>query len=82
QKELGDIDEGDNEVEEVKKHIDAAGLNKEAHTKATAEQNKHKQKSPKSAEAIGVRVDIDGVVDLPWKDESKVQHDHHEAEEN
>lgn len=33
QKELGDIDEGHNEVEELKKRIDAAGLTKEAHTK-------------------------------------------------
>ncbi|MDF5919237.1 hypothetical protein P4133_04705 [Pseudomonas aeruginosa] len=55
QKELGDIDEGHNEVEELKKRIDAAGLTKEAHTKATAELNKLKQMSPMSAEATVVR---------------------------
>ena len=51
QKELGDIDEGHNEVEELKKRIDAAGLSKEALVKANAELNKLKQMSPMSAEA-------------------------------
>ncbi|HBZ94863.1 MAG TPA: endopeptidase La, partial [Pseudomonas sp.] len=48
QKELGDIDEGHNEIDELKKRIDNAGLTKEALTKANAELNKLKQMSPMS----------------------------------
>ncbi len=81
QKELGDIDEGHNEVEELKKRIDAAGLTKEAQAKATAELNKLKQMSPMSAEATVVRSYIDWLVNVPWKAESKVRHDLAKAED-
>ncbi|MCP5853798.1 endopeptidase La, partial [Klebsiella pneumoniae] len=54
QKELGDGDEGHNEVEELKKRIEAAGLPKDALAKAQAELNKLKQMSPMSAEATVV----------------------------
>ncbi|WP_160286560.1 endopeptidase La [Pseudomonas knackmussii] len=81
QKELGDIDEGHNEVEELKKRIDAAGLTKEALAKANAELNKLKQMSPMSAEATVVRSYIDWLVNVPWKAESKVRHDLGRAED-
>ena len=81
QKELGDIDEGHNEVEELKKRIDAAGLTKEALAKANAELNKLKQMSPMSAEATVVRSYIDWLVNVPWKAESKVRHDLDKAED-
>ncbi|WP_374440499.1 endopeptidase La [Pseudomonas panipatensis] len=81
QKELGDIDEGHNEVEELKKRIDAAGLTKEALVKANAELNKLKQMSPMSAEATVVRSYIDWLVNVPWKAESKVRHDLARAED-
>ena len=81
QKELGDIDEGHNEVEELKKRIDAAGLTKEALAKATAELNKLKQMSPMSAEATVVRSYVDWLVNVPWKAESKVRHDLDKAED-
>lgn len=81
QKELGDIDEGHNEVEELKKRIDAAGLTKEALAKANAELNKLKQMSPMSAEATVVRSYIDWLVNVPWKAESKVRHDLAKAED-
>lgn len=81
QKELGDIDEGHNEVEELKKRIDAAGLTKEALAKAAAELNKLKQMSPMSAEATVVRSYIDWLVNVPWKAESKVRHDLDKAED-
>ena len=55
QKELGDIDEGHNEVDELKKRIENAGLSKDAYAKAQAELNKLKQMSPMSAEATVVR---------------------------
>ena len=80
QKELGDSDEGHNEVEELKKRIDAAGLPKDALAKANAELNKLKQMSPMSAEATVVRTYIDWLVQVPWKAQSKVRLDLARAE--
>jgi ATP-dependent Lon protease len=81
QKELGDGDEGHNEVEELKKRIDAAGLPKDALAKAQAELNKLKQMSPMSAEATVVRSYLDWLVQVPWKAQSKVRLDLTKAEE-
>ncbi|HEX8586620.1 endopeptidase La [Pseudomonas sp.] len=81
QKELGDSEEGHNEVEELKKRIDAAGLPKDAMVKATAELNKLKQMSPMSAEATVVRSYIDWLVQVPWKAQSKVRLDLARAED-
>ncbi|MBD8148840.1 endopeptidase La [Pseudomonas fluorescens] len=81
QKELGDGEEGHNEIEELKKRIDAAGLPKDALTKATAELNKLKQMSPMSAEATVVRSYIDWLVQVPWRAQTKVRLDLTRAEE-
>jgi len=81
QKELGDGDEGHNEIEELKKRIDAAGVPKDAMTKALAELNKLKQMSPMSAEATVVRSYIDWLVQVPWKAQSKVRLDLKRAED-
>src|SRR5450830_1313542 len=81
QKELGDSEEGHNEIEELKKRIDAAGLPKDALTKANAELNKLKQMSPMSAEATVVRSYIDWLVQVPWKAQTKVRLDLARAEE-
>ncbi|UTL89439.1 endopeptidase La [Pseudomonas fluorescens] len=81
QKELGDGDEGHNEVEELKKRIEGAGLPKDALTKAQAELNKLKQMSPMSAEATVVRSYLDWLVQVPWKAQSKVRLDLAKAEE-
>ncbi|CAG8868826.1 Lon protease [Pseudomonas fluorescens] len=81
QKELGDGDEGHNEVEELKKRIDGAGLPKDAYAKAQAELNKLKQMSPMSAEATVVRSYLDWLVQVPWKAQSKVRLDLAKAEE-
>ncbi|MCO6690554.1 MULTISPECIES: endopeptidase La [Pseudomonas] len=81
QKELGDGDEGHNEVEELKKRIEAAGLPKDALAKAQAELNKLKQMSPMSAEATVVRSYLDWLVQVPWKAQSKVRLDLGKAEE-
>ncbi len=80
QKELGDSDEGHNELDELKKRIENAGLTAEAHTKANAELNKLKQMSPMSAEATVVRSYIDWLVNVPWKAQSKVRLDLARAE--
>ncbi|CAN7562231.1 endopeptidase La [Pseudomonas sp. LjRoot71] len=80
QKELGDSEEGHNELDELKKRIESAGLTAEAHTKANAELNKLKQMSPMSAEATVVRSYIDWLVNVPWKAQSKVRLDLARAE--
>ena len=81
QKELGDSEDGHNEIEELKKRIDAAGLPKDALTKANAELNKLKQMSPMSAEATVVRSYIDWLVQVPWKAQTKVRLDLARAED-
>ncbi|KTC18517.1 DNA-binding protein [Pseudomonas marginalis ICMP 9505] len=81
QKELGDSEEGHNEIEELKKRVDAAGLPKDALAKATAELNKLKQMSPMSAEATVVRSYIDWLVQVPWKAQTKVRLDLARAED-
>ncbi|MDT4332632.1 endopeptidase La [Methylomonas sp. MED-D] len=81
QKELGEMDEASNEIEELEKKIAAAGMTAEAKTKATAELNKLKMMSPMSAEATVVRNYIDWMVNVPWKKKTKVRHDLKVAEE-
>ncbi|WP_334181128.1 endopeptidase La [Methylobacter sp.] len=81
QKELGDMDDVPNEIEELAKKIESAGMSKEAKTKADAELNKLKQMSPMSAEATVVRNYIDWMVNVPWKKKTKVRHDLKVAEQ-
>ena len=81
QKELGDLEETGNELEEFEKKIDASGMTKEAKDKARAELNKLKMMSPMSAEATVVRSYLDWMVNLPWKKKSKVRHDLKKAKE-
>ncbi|MEE4251789.1 MAG: endopeptidase La, partial [Alcanivoracaceae bacterium] len=75
QKELGDLDEGGSELEELEKRIGAAGMTKEAREKAKTELNKLKMMSPMSAEATVVRSYLDWMVNVPWKKRSKISHD-------
>lgn len=75
QKELGEGEEGANELEELQKKIDAAGMPKAVLAKARQEFNKLKQMSPMSAEATVVRNYLDWVVGVPWKKRSKVRKD-------
>jgi ATP-dependent Lon protease len=75
QKELGDLDEAPNEMEELEQKIEKAGMSKEAKEKAASELNKLKMMSPMSAEATVVRNYIDWLVQVPWKKKSKVRHD-------
>ncbi|WP_455200975.1 endopeptidase La, partial [Kaarinaea lacus] len=81
QKELGDLDEGHNEIDDLAKKIEDAGMSKEAKGKAEAELNKLKMMSPMSAEATVVRNYIDWIVSVPWKKRSKVRNDLAKAEE-
>jgi len=75
QKELGDGEDGPNEIEELHKKIDAAGMPKAVLGKARQEFNKLKQMSPMSAEATVVRNYLDWLVGVPWKKRSKVRKD-------
>jgi len=81
QKELGDLDEGHNELDELAKKIEKAGMSKEAREKADTELNKLRMMSPMSAEATVVRNYIDWLVNVPWKKRSKVRNHLGEAEE-
>lgn len=81
QKELGDMDDATNEIEELEKKIKAAGMSKDAKEKADAELNKLKMMSPMSAEATVVRNYIDWMIGVPWKKKTKVRHDLKVAEE-
>jgi len=80
QKELGDMDEAPNEVEELARKIEEAGMSAEAKDKALAELNKLKMMSPMSAEATVVRNYIDWLVSVPWKSRTKIRHDLPKAE--
>jgi ATP-dependent Lon protease len=75
QKELGDMEEGPNELEELAKKIETVGMPKDVKSKATAELNKLKMMSPMSAEATVVRNYIDWLVGVPWKKKTKVRLD-------
>ncbi len=75
QKELGELEDAPNEVEELQQKIDKAGMSKEAQEKAQTELNKLKMMSPMSAEATVVRNYIDWLVSVPWKKRTKIRHD-------
>ncbi|HEY0231867.1 MAG TPA: endopeptidase La [Dokdonella sp.] len=81
QKELGDIEDAPNELEELARKISVAGMPKAVETKARAELNKLKQMSPMSAEATVVRNYIDVLLSVPWKKKTKVRRDLQRAEE-
>jgi len=75
QKELGEMDDVVNEIEELEKKINAAGMSKDAKVKADTELNKLKMMSPMSAEATVVRNYIEWMIGVPWKKRTKVRHD-------
>lgn len=75
QKELGELEDIPNEIEELTRKIEQAGMPKEAKTKATNELNKLKMMSPMSAEATVVRNYVDVMVAVPWKKRTKISRD-------
>ena len=80
QKELGDMDDGSNELEVLEQKVKDAGMPKAALEKTEAELNKLKLMSPMSAEASVLRGYIDWMISVPWKKRSKVRHDLARAE--
>jgi len=80
QKELGDGEEGQNEVAELEEKIAETKLSKEALEKAVAELKKLKNMSPMSAEATVVRNYLDWMLSIPWGVKSRVKKDLTRAE--
>jgi len=81
QKELGDMDDVPNELEDMEKRLESSGMPKEAKDKTRGELSKLKMMSPMSAEATVVRSYIDWMLNTPWKKRSKVRTDIVAAEE-
>ena len=71
QKELGEMDDVPNEMEELQQKVDQAGMPKESRAKAESELKKLRMMSPMSAEATVVRNYIDWLVQVPWKKRSR-----------
>jgi len=80
QKELGELEDVPNELEELARKIEQVGMPKYAKTKATTELNKLKMMSPMSAEATVVRNYIDVMINVPWKKRTKISRDIAKAE--
>ena len=75
QKELGEIDEGKDEVTSLSKQINKAKMPKLAKEKCLSELKKLKTMSPMSAEATVVRNYLDWMVELPWSNKTKINSD-------
>ncbi|MFO1190423.1 MAG: endopeptidase La [Alphaproteobacteria bacterium] len=80
QKELGEGEEGRDEIAELEARIKKTRLTKEARDKAMAEVKKLRAMSPMSAEATVVRNYLDWLLSIPWKKPTRVQRDIKAAE--
>tara|TARA_A100001011_G_scaffold8982_1_gene10158 strand:+ start:3435 stop:5822 length:2388 start_codon:yes stop_codon:yes gene_type:complete len=75
QKELGEIDEGKDEISNISGAIAKAKMPKIAQEKCMSELKKLKSMSPMSAEATVVRNYLDWMTELPWSNKSKINTD-------
>ncbi|MCL6607478.1 MAG: endopeptidase La [Geminicoccaceae bacterium] len=75
QKELGELEDGKDELGELEERIKKTKLSKEAREKAQAELKKLRSMSPMSAEATVVRNYLDWLLSIPWKKRTKVSTD-------
>jgi ATP-dependent Lon protease len=80
QKELGEGEEGQNEIAELERRINETKFSKEAREKAEAELKKLKSMSPMSAEATVVRNYLDWLLSIPWGVKSRTKKDLGNAE--
>lgn len=62
-----------NEHDELKQKIEKSGMSAEAHAKVIAELKKLKMMAPMSAEATVCRNYIDWMLQVPWKNKSKIR---------
>ncbi|MCA0272759.1 MAG: endopeptidase La [Proteobacteria bacterium] len=81
QRELGDNEDGQNEINELAEKIKATKFSKEARDKAEGELKKLRSMSPMSAEATVVRNYLDWLLSLPWGVKSRVKKDLKKAQE-
>ena len=81
QKELGEAEDGRDELQEIEEKIKKTRLSKEAREKATAELKKLRNMSPMSAEATVVRNYLDWMLSIPWNKKNKINKDINHAEE-
>lgn len=80
QKEIGELDDTPDEMEELAQKIKDSGMSSDAMKKAESELQKLKMMSAMSAEATVVRSYIDWMISVPWKKRSKVKKDLAKAE--
>jgi ATP-dependent Lon protease len=80
QKELGEGEDGRDEMAELEEKINKTKFSKEAHDKAVAELKKLRSMSPMSAEATVVRNYLDWLLSIPWQKRTKVRRDIKAAE--
>ncbi|WP_395710806.1 endopeptidase La [Reyranella sp.] len=81
QKELGETEDGRDELSEMEKRIKKTRLSKEAREKANAELKKLRTMSPMSAEATVVRNYLDWLLSIPWRKPTKIIKDLKYAED-
>ncbi len=81
QKELGDIEDGKDEVKQLEEAIKKCKMTKEAEEKSLSELKKLKTMSPMSAESTVVRNYLDWMTGLPWQKMSEVNTDIKRAED-
>src|SRR6201991_5135116 len=81
QKELGETEDGRDEISELEKRIKKTRLSKEAREKANAELKKLRTMSPMSAEATVVRNYLDWLLSIPWRKPTKIIKDLKYAED-
>ncbi len=80
QKELGESEDGKDDLGELEERIEKTKLSKEGRTKAKAELKKLRQMSPMSAEATVVRNYLDWILSIPWGKRSRINKDIKKAE--
>lgn len=81
QKELGEGEDGKDELGELEKRIEKTKLSKEAKEKAQAEMKKLRNMSAMSAEASVIRNYLDWMLSIPWKHNSRIHRDIIRAEQ-
>ncbi len=80
QRELGEGDEGKEELAELEERIEKTKLSKEARAKADQEMKKLRQMSPMSAESTVVRNYLDWLLSIPWNKRKRMKSDLAQAE--
>jgi ATP-dependent Lon protease, bacterial type len=81
QKELGETEDGRDEISELEKRIKKTRLSKEAREKAQWRAEEARTMSPMSAEATVVRNYLDWLLSIPWRKPTKIIKDLKYAED-